>query len=366
MTVANTSSSAGPYVGNGSTKSYAFGFKALTTAEVGVYLNNVKQTVGYSVALNVGTAGGTVTFTAAPAVGVVINLYTDPLFTQSVDLEDGPFSPDVVEEGLDRAAIRDLAILRIANAAYALAQSASGGGLDAEAVRDLLGSTLVQGAGVSIAVDDTNDIITISASGATDPEVVRDTIANALVQGPNVTIAVDDTANTITISSTGGGVTDPEVVRDVIGAALVAGTAVTITVNDGADTITVAVDQSALKPTSEIIIPVGNQTDAVTAGAGKITFRSPAAMTLSDVRASLKTAQNSGSILTVDVNESGVSVLSTKLTIDNGAKTSTTAAAPRVISDPSIADDAEITIDVDQVGDGTAVGLVVTLIWKRT
>ena len=46
-------------------------------------------------------------------------------------------------------------------------------------------------------------------------------------------------------------------------------------------------------------------------------------------------------------------------------KTSTTAATAPVISDWSLADDAEITIDIDQVGDGTAKGLKVTLIGTR-
>ena len=52
-------------------------------------------------------------------------------------------------------------------------------------------------------------------------------------------------------------------------------------------------------------------------------------------------------------------------TIDNTEKTSTTASTPAVISDSSLADDAEITIDIDQVGDGTAKGLKVTLIGTR-
>ena len=91
----------------------------------------------------------------------------------------------------------------------------------------------------------------------------------------------------------------------------------------------------------------------------------PYAFTLTAARASLTTAQTSGSIFTVDVNESGTSVLSTKLTIDNTEKTSTTAATPPVISDTALADDAEITIDIDQVGDGTAKGLKVVLIGYR-
>lgn len=70
----------------------------------------------------------------------------------------------------------------------------------------------------------------------------------------------------------------------------------------------------------------------------------------------------SGSIFTVDVNEGGTSILSTKLTIDNTEKTSTTAVTAPVISDTSLANDSEITIDIDQVGDGTAKGLKVYLI----
>jgi len=57
--------------------------------------------------------------------------------------------------------------------------------------------------------------------------------------------------------------------------------------------------------------------------------------------------------------------LSTKLTIDNTEKTSTTAAAAAVISDAALANDAEMTIDVDQVGDGTAKGLKLWLIGVR-
>ncbi|MNE94118.1 hypothetical protein D3C80_1920490 [compost metagenome] len=88
----------------------------------------------------------------------------------------------------------------------------------------------------------------------------------------------------------------------------------------------------------------------------------PYEFTLTAVRASLTVAQTSGNILTIDINESGSSILSTKLTIDNTEKTSTTAAEAAVISDSSLADDAEITIDIDQVGDGSAKGLKVTLI----
>jgi hypothetical protein len=119
-----------------------------------------------------------------------------------------------------------------------------------------------------------------------------------------------------------------------------------------------------LTPSETVVIQLScsDLTTAITTGTNKAYFRSPYAFTLTEVRASLLTAQTSGSIFTVDINESGVSVLSTKLTIDNTEKTSVTAATPAVISDTAIGNDSEITIDVDQIGDGTAKGLIVTLI----
>lgn len=115
-------------------------------------------------------------------------------------------------------------------------------------------------------------------------------------------------------------------------------------------------------PTESFPIAASDETTAITIGTGKTTFRLPYALTLSAVKASLTTAQATGAIFTVDINEGGVSILSTKLTIDNTEKTSLTAVTPAVISDTALAADAEITIDVDQVGDGTATGLKVYLI----
>lgn len=114
--------------------------------------------------------------------------------------------------------------------------------------------------------------------------------------------------------------------------------------------------------TTCIPIAVSDETTALTAGTAKVTFRMPYAMTLTAVRASVTTAPT-GSVLTVDINEAGTSILSTKLTIDAGEKTSTTAATPAVISDTALADDAEITIDIDGVGSTVAgAGLKVYLI----
>ena len=121
-------------------------------------------------------------------------------------------------------------------------------------------------------------------------------------------------------------------------------------------------DPVAATQTTSICMACSDETTALTTGTAKITFRMPYAMTLTAVRASLTTAQASGSIFTVDINEGGTSILSTKLTIDNTELTSTTAATPAVISDAALADDASITVDIDQIGTSGAAGLKVYLI----
>jgi hypothetical protein len=118
-------------------------------------------------------------------------------------------------------------------------------------------------------------------------------------------------------------------------------------------------------PTESLIIPASDETTALTTGTAKVTFRMPYAFTLSAVRASVTTAPT-GSTLIVDINEGGSTILSTKLSIDASEKTSTTAASAAVISDTALADDAEITIDIDQIGSTVAgAGLKVTLIGVR-
>lgn len=107
------------------------------------------------------------------------------------------------------------------------------------------------------------------------------------------------------------------------------------------------------------ILSVGDQSAAVAAGATQVTFRMPVGLTVTDVRASLTTASSSGPV-TVDINEGGTTILSTKLSVDQDEKTSETATAPPVVSDAVLADDAEITIDVDAAGTG-AVGLKVVI-----
>lgn len=112
-----------------------------------------------------------------------------------------------------------------------------------------------------------------------------------------------------------------------------------------------------------LIVAVGDEATEIVAGVSQVTFRMPYAFTLTAVRASLTTASSAGNP-TIDINEGGATILSTKITIDSGEKTSTTAAAAPVISDANLADDAEITIDIDNAG-ADATGLKVYLIGRR-
>lgn len=116
----------------------------------------------------------------------------------------------------------------------------------------------------------------------------------------------------------------------------------------------------------ELGMACSDETTALTTGTAKVTFRMPHAMTLTEVRASVTTAPV-GSTIIVDINDGGTTIMdTTKLSIDASEKTSTTAAAAAVLSDTALADDAEITVDIDQIGSSTAgAGLKIWLIGYR-
>lgn len=98
-------------------------------------------------------------------------------------------------------------------------------------------------------------------------------------------------------------------------------------------------------------------TTALTAQTSQAMEYLPAAFTVTGVRAYVRTAPTG--LLTIDINEAGSTILSTKLTIDSTEKTSGTAATAAVISDSSIAANAQITVDIDSTTGGK--GLVVCM-----
>lgn len=113
-------------------------------------------------------------------------------------------------------------------------------------------------------------------------------------------------------------------------------------------------------------IALSDETTALTTGTSKVTFRSPGNIRASLFRLSCAAAPT-GSVITVDVNVEGVSILSTKLTIDAGEKTSRTAvtAMQFVTGADVIGNDNEITIDIDGVGNTIAgAGLKLIMYYK--
>lgn len=171
----------------------------------------------------------------------------------------------------------------------------------------------------------------------------------ALTAGGRAIINNAGTANTFPYYSSSNTVT--------LGSITAAGLAIL----DDADAAAQRVTLNVVDP---IVIAASDESTALTTGTAKVTFRMPYAMTLTGIKASLTTAQTAGSLLTVDVNEGGTTILSTKLTFDNNEKTTVTAATQPVISDSALAADAEITIDIDQVGTSGAKGLKVTLLGR--
>lgn len=167
----------------------------------------------------------------------------------------------------------------------------------------------------------------------------------------------------ITTASNVGG--EAEVFKQVDGSdlqfrTLLGGTGVTIT--QQAFTLRIDATGSGGGGTESFIVACSDEVSSLTTGSAKATIRMPYDFVVDEVRGSLTTAQTSGSIMTMDIQKDGVSILSTLLTIDNGEKTSTTAATPAVIDDAGLNDDSEITFDITQIGDGTATGLKMYLI----
>lgn len=120
----------------------------------------------------------------------------------------------------------------------------------------------------------------------------------------------------------------------------------------------------------ELGFACSDEATPLTAGTNKFKVRAPCGFTLTGARASLSTAQagsGGGGLLTVDVHKNGTTVFTAaKLVFDNGETTTVTAATPAVIDDDVIADNDEFTVDIDQIGDGSAKGLKIWLYGTRT
>ena len=161
---------------------------------------------------------------------------------------------------------------------------------------------------------------------------------------PGAPVAIDTTAADI-LSASAGVITADDAGSD----KLVfwddsANKATYLTLGDG-----VAIDGTTIYGQDWFVIAASDETTDLATGTNKVYFRMPYVATLLAVKATVNTAPT-GSTLICDINEAGTSVLGTKLSIDASEKTSDTAASAATITDSALANDAEITIDIDQVG----------------
>lgn len=169
-----------------------------------------------------------------------------------------------------------------------------GGGYTDEQVRDVIGTALVEGAGIDITVNDAGDTITVASTITqyTD-ENARDAIGAAIVEGAGIDVTVNDAGDTITIASTITQYTD-EQVRDVIGTALVEGSGIDITVNDAGDTITIAATGGGGGGSGDVVGPAGSTDLAIArydGATGKLLQNSPVIV---DDEGAIRSATNAG------------------------------------------------------------------------
>lgn len=113
MTISTTTNRIS-YSGNGSTTSFATGFKFFASSDLTVILvtdstgAEATQTIttNYTVSGAGNDSGGTVTMVTAPAIGETLVIVREQPYTQGLDLvENDPFPSDSVEETLDKTVI---------------------------------------------------------------------------------------------------------------------------------------------------------------------------------------------------------------------------------------------------------------------
>lgn len=208
---------------------------------------------------------------------------------------------------------------------------------------------------------DTNGKAIEFGTAQTDTSMVRSSAGNVSIEGVEVTTA----SNTQTLTNksivatqiTAGALNIGNNAATVGTVELANGTSNTLSASGGTlsiEGVALATAASVTNKTESFCFAMSDETTDLTSGTNRIKFRMPYAFTVTAVRASLSTAATGANLVTVDLNEGGSTILSTKLTFDASETTTTTAATAPVISDNSLADDAEISGDVDQIGNTTA------------
>lgn len=194
-------------VADGGTSAFPFTFKVYESTSVEVFLGGVKQTSGFTTALNVNqdtTPGGTVTFLVSPANQVVVRIQRTVPMTQQMVLGAGTaFPAKTVEKAHDRSAFWAQQLQRDqgdAIAAAASAQtSASAAAASASAASGAATASAASAAAAQSAIAGSAAAAAASADSAARSEAVATTAAQAVAQGA---VGGNDTAITASGSTT--------------------------------------------------------------------------------------------------------------------------------------------------------------------
>ena len=117
----------------------------------------------------------------------------------------------------------------------------------------------------------------------------------------------------------------------------------------------------------EAPVPLGfaasDESTPLATGAELLTFHLPRPFRLDHVFVELKVPQASGTLATVDLKAGGVSIFSTRPTIDNTQETSLVAAVPAVLAETQFPAGTKFVVSLDAIAAGTAAkGLKVWLV----
>ena len=100
------------FIGNGISQHFFYPFAIFMEKDLEVYLNDVKIDSGFTVSGAGSSVGGTVTFSAAPGVGVIVTLRRSLAIQRMTDFqESGDFRAATLNDELDyqTAALQNLA-----------------------------------------------------------------------------------------------------------------------------------------------------------------------------------------------------------------------------------------------------------------
>lgn len=192
MTIASEANRSGPYVCNGATTSFSFGFKIYDERHIRVILTDAAGNdrtlscgTDYTVTGVGGDAGGSIVTTATYAIGHKITILLNVPFTQGIDLENqGAYFAEVVERGFDILTQQGLQLKEsIGRAFTAPATYAKGVEVDPAVLEDVAGNAVAVRNYTNEAAASAASAALQAASAVTSANEAKDSAAQAALFG---------------------------------------------------------------------------------------------------------------------------------------------------------------------------------------